>query len=346
MIRVFSRNGPLSLKKFPVIYNTKRLVHSSDEEDEPNELWVTRSHYFKPVKTPMFPEGLFKGKVAFITGGGTGLGAGMATMLSSLGAKVAIVSRNIEVLKNTADVISSKSKNEVLPIRCNVCSSESVRDAVSECIDVLGLPTIVINNAAGNFISPTVKLTKHAWDSIMAVILNGTINVTVDIGKRLIAARQGGAFLNMSTSYTLSGSAFTVPSACAKSAVESFTKSLAAEWCIYGLRFNCIQPGHVHTPGATAQLDPTGRFMHGKLNKLPLGRYGEVEEVANLACYLVSDYSSWMTGSIIRLDGGEFNFAAGSFNHLIENVSDEEWAMIANLIKNKRKSAEEVVEQA
>lgn len=289
--------------------------------------------FFKPTTSPMLPKGTFDGKVAFITGGGSGLGAGMATMLSELGAQVTIASRNIDVLQKTADEISDHTKNKVLAVRCDVRDPISVCEAVSNCVDQLGLPTIIINNAAGNFISPTERLSANAWKTIIDICLTGTINVTVDIAKRLITANEGAAFLSISTTYTESGSGHVVPSACAKSGVEALTKSLASEWSKHGMRFNCISPGAIYTKGAFSRLDPTGHFREIMKSRIPLGRLGEIAELANLATYLVSDYSNWMTGTIVKLDGGEFNFNAGMFNEL-SKISKQEWDMIESAVRN------------
>jgi len=285
----------------------------------------------------MLPEKAFDGKVAFITGGGTGLGKGMATMLSQLGARVAIVSRKLDVLQQTADEISSKTGNQVLPVNADVRQPLAVKEAVSLCVDTLGLPDVVINNAAGNFISPTQRLSSNAWQTIIDIVLNGTANVTLDIGKRLITAHKGAAFLAITTVYTASGSGFVAPSAAAKAGVEALHKSLASEWSKYGMRFNCIAPGPIETKGAFSRLDPTGAFKGKIIENSAVGRLGEIEELANLACYLVSDYASWITGETVRFDGGEFNYMAGEFNAL-HQVPDHQWDMMEAMIKQTKSS--------
>lgn len=287
----------------------------------------------------MLPVDTFAGKAAFITGGGTGLGAGMASMLSSLGAHVTIVGRRLDVLQKTADDITSQTNNKVLAVQCDVRDPGAVRNAVSVAIDTLGLlPTVVINNAAGNFISPTERLSVNAWRAIIDIVLLGTVNVTMDIGKRLIAAKQGAAFLNISTTYTLGGSGFVVPSACAKAGVEALTKSLACEWAAYGMRFNCIQPGPIYTKGAFSRLDPTGSFQEAVLETIPAGRLGQVVELSNLACYLLSDYANWMTGSVVQFDGGRYNFSSGDFNKL-SSMSHQEWDAIESNIRKLSKAS-------
>ncbi|UYV60367.1 DECR1 [Cordylochernes scorpioides] len=259
----------------------------------------------------------------------------MAEMVSSLGGSVAIASRKLEVLKKTAEEITAKTKNKVVPIQCDVRDPLSVTAAVDQCQQELGLPSIVINNAAGNFISPLERLSPRAWTTIIDIVLNGTAFVTMDIGKRLIEAKQGAAFLAITTIYTSYGSGFVSPSAAAKSGVEKFYQSLASEWAQYGIRFNCIAPGGIYTEGAFSRLDPTGEFIQEGLKKVPTGRLGTVPELANLAAYLVSDYSSWMTGEVVRLDGGELPFSSSSFN-MLRNLTPEMWNNIEAIIRGSK----------
>ncbi|CAH1779155.1 unnamed protein product, partial [Owenia fusiformis] len=293
---------------------------------------------FFPVKDmPMLPDGTFKGKTAFVTGGGTGLGKGMTTLLSKLGCNVAIASRKIDVLQKTAQEITEQTGNKVAAIQCDIRNPLAVRDAVSDCIDTFGLPNIVINNAAGNFISPSERLSANAWRTITDIVLNGTAFVTLEIGKRCISSSQGCSFLNITTTYAESGSGFTVPSAASKAGVEAMSKSLAAEWGRYGLRFNCIQPGPIYTKGAFSRLDPTGSFQKQAYDVNPTGRLGDVAEISNLASYLVSDFASWINGAVIRFDGGEYVSMAGEFNKLT-SVSKEEWDMMENMIRKTKGS--------
>ncbi|XP_033753901.1 2,4-dienoyl-CoA reductase, mitochondrial-like isoform X2 [Pecten maximus] len=292
---------------------------------------------FPVVRTPMLPENSFKGKTVFITGGGTGLGKGMTTMLARLGAQVVITSRRIDVLESTAAEISKETGSKVLAVAADVRKPETVEKAVDQCVEEFGLPHIVINNAAGNFISPSERLSPNAWKTITDIVLNGSAYVTLDIGKRLIAAGQGAAFLSITTIYAESGSAYVSPSAAAKAGVEAMTKSLASEWGKYGIRLNCLAPGPIHTVGAFSRLDPTGQFIDNVKEVMPVGRLGEVEELANLASYLVSDYASWITGEVVRFDGGEFIGRAGSFNEL-RQVTNEQWDIMEEMIRKTKGS--------
>ncbi|NXT59815.1 DECR protein, partial [Chaetops frenatus] len=300
--------------------------------------------FFSPLQKVMLPPNTFQGKVAFVTGGGTGLGKGMTTALSSLGAKCVIASRKLDVLKGTADEISSKTGNKVHAIQCDVRDPVSVKNAVAEAIQVAGHPDVVINNAAGNFISPSERLSANAWKTITDIVLNGTAFVTLEIGKELIKVQKG--ILSIVTYYYLpcltivianSGSGFVLPSASAKAGVEAMSKSLAAEWGRYGMRFNVIQPGPIKTKGAFSRLDPTGKFEKMMIERIPCGRLGTVEEIANLAAYFCSDYASWVNGAVIRMDGGEYVSMAGEFNDL-KKVTKEQWDMMEAMIRKTKGS--------
>lgn len=261
---------------------------------------------FKPVmRAPMLPKDTYKGKVVFITGGGTGLGKAMATQFSALGATVVISSRKQDVLDATAAEIRAATGGTVLAVAADVREPEAVARALDACEKAAGLPDVVVNNAAGNFISPTERLSPNAFKTIIDIVLNGTANVTLEAGKRLIKAGKGGVFLNITTTYAPDGSGFVAPSAAAKAGVHSLIGSLSAEWGRYGLRFVGIAPGPIETKGAFSRLDPSGQFKAVMTERLPAKRLGEPQELANLATYLCSDYASWCTGEIVRLDGGE-----------------------------------------
>lgn len=299
---------------------------------------MPQAKHYPVVKTPMLPPGTFDGKVAFITGGGTGLGRGMATNLSQLGATVAITGRRKNVLDETAAEIEEATGNRVLTAQCDVRDPVQVKEALRSVVEQATIPDIVINNAAGNFISPTERLSPNAFATIIDIVLKGSVNVTLEAGKMAIAAQKPCSFLAITTHYTRAGSGFVVPSACAKSGVETLHKSLSTEWGRYGMRFNCIAPGPIYTEGAFSRLDPTGQFMNHAIKNMPVGRLGEIEEIANLASYVVSDYASWLSGDTITFDGGEFNALAGEFNAL-RAVKDEEWDFMEQAIKKSNKKS-------
>ncbi|XP_043116055.1 2,4-dienoyl-CoA reductase, mitochondrial [Puntigrus tetrazona] len=305
-----------------------------------NTLYQTdppHARFFPPSEGAMLLPGTYKNKVAFITGGGTGLGKAMTTTLSSLGAECMIASRNLDVLKKTADEISQQTGNKVHAVQCNVRDPASVEAAVDRLVNDVGLPDVVINNAAGNFISPSENLSPNAWRTITDIVLNGTAYVTLEIGKRLIKAEKGAAFLAITTIYAESGSGFVVPSAAAKAGVDKLCTSLAAEWGRYGMRFNVIQPGPIKTKGAFSRLDPIGTFEQVLLENVAVGRLGTPGEIANLAAYLCSDYASWVSGAIIRMDGGEYVSLAGEFNGM-KAVTKEQWAIMEAKIRNTKGS--------
>lgn len=290
-----------------------------------------------PAKlSPMLPAGTFNGKVALITGGGTGLGRGMTETFARLGANVTILSRKQDVLNEAAKDIGTKTGRKILPVAADVRDPAAVSAAIDRSVEELGLPDIVVNNAAGNFISPTERLSVNAWKTIVDIVLNGTAIVTLDVAKRLIEAKKGASFLAVSAAYTNFGSGYVAPSAAAKSGVEALMMSLAAEWAKYGMRFNVISPGMVYTKGAFSRLDPGGNFGQ-EVIKGGIERMGEIAEVANLAAYLVSDYSSWLTGEVIRIDGGNLNYTASPFNKLSE-VSREQWDDIEAAIRSTKGS--------
>ncbi|KAJ8411617.1 hypothetical protein AAFF_G00164250 [Aldrovandia affinis] len=212
-----------------------------------------------------------------------------------------------------------------------------VKACIEGLVSVAGLPDVVINNAAGNFISPSEMLSANAWRTVTDIVLNGTAYVTLEVGKQLIKAEKGAAFLAITTIYAESGSGFVVPSASAKAGVEALCKSLAAEWGRYGMRFNIIQPGPIKTKGAFSRLDPTGMFEKSMIGRIPTGRLGTPGEIANLAAYLCSDYASWVSGAVIRMDGGEYVSMAGEFNEL-KTVTNEQWATLAAMIRKTKGS--------
>ena len=276
----------------------------------------------------MLREGSLKGKNILITGGGTGLGRAMGEYFLELGANLAITSRKMEVLEVTAKEMMAKSGGKVIPIVCDVREIDQVESMWAQCIASLGEIHGVLNNAAGNFISPTERLSPNAFNTVLDIVLKGTSQVTLTAGKHWIAEKQPGVFLNIVTTYAWTGSGYVVPSAAAKAGVLALTRSLAVEWAKYGIRSNAIAPGPFPTEGAWSRLLPgdlVKKFDPAK--KVPVGRVGVHQELANLAAYLISDFSAYVNGDVITIDGGEWLKGAGEFNNL-EMIPQEMWDMM------------------
>ncbi|RED97418.1 SDR family oxidoreductase [Marinoscillum furvescens] len=273
----------------------------------------------------MLRDDALKGKTILVTGGGTGLGKSMATYFSTLGANLVITSRKLEVLEATAEEISGVSGNPVLPLACDVRDYEQVERTIDESIKHFGSVDVLLNNAAGNFISPTERLSHRAFDTVVDIVLKGSYNFTLAMGKKWIDEKRAGNILSIVTTYAWTGSGYVVPSACAKSGVLAMTRSLAVEWAKYGIRSNAIAPGPFPTKGAWDRLLPGDlKKKFDPAHKVPVGRVGEHQELANLAAYLVSDYSAYVNGEVITIDGGEWLKGAGEFNQL-DQIPEELW---------------------
>jgi NAD(P)-dependent dehydrogenase (short-subunit alcohol dehydrogenase family) len=278
-----------------------------------------------------------KGKTIIVTGGGTGLGRSMAKYYLELGANVTICSRKIDVVEATAQELMAETGGKVLALACDVRKNEEVLNVVQETINTFGGIDGLLNNAAGNFISPTERLSHKAFESIIGIVLQGSVNFTLAVGKHWIAQKKAGTILNIITSYAYTGSGYTVPSAVSKAGVLAMTKSLGVEWAKYGIRVNAIAPGPFPTKGAWDRLFPAPLHKYfDMVKKVPLGRVGEHQELANLAAYLMSDYSAYITGQEITIDGGEWLKGAGQFNHL-DDISSELWDEIEASIRTTTK---------
>ncbi len=280
----------------------------------------------------MFKPDLLSEKVVFVTGGGSGLGLSMSRRFLELGAKVVIASRRIELLEKEAGNLMQETGGSVLPLQLDVRDPESVAAALDAAEAEFGRIDALLNNAAGNFISPTERLSHRAFDAVLNIVLHGTVYATLEMGKRWIAKGQRGTVLSVAATYAERGSGYVVPSAVAKSGVVALTRSLAGEWGKHGIRLNAIAPGPFPTEGAWSRLMPTPEIQELFESRVPLGRVGEHSELANLASYLLSEYAGYITGDLIYIDGGESVFNAGEFN-LLDQVTDEQWDMLAKMRK-------------
>jgi NAD(P)-dependent dehydrogenase (short-subunit alcohol dehydrogenase family) len=286
----------------------------------------------------MLRDDALKGKTIVVTGGGTGLGRAMSTYFLKLGANVVITSRKLEVLKKTAQELEAETGGKVLPLACDVRNDFEVEQVLKQTLEHFGSVHGLLNNAAGNFISPTERLSAKAFGVIIDIVLKGTVNCTLAFGKHWIEQKQQASILNIVTTYAFTGSGYVVPSACAKGGVLAMTRSLAVEWGKYGIRCNAIAPGPFPTKGAWDRLLPGDLAQKFDFkNRVPLKRVGEHQELANLAAYLMSDFSGYINGEIITIDGGEWLQGAGQFNGL-EAVTPEMWDMLEQMIRGTKGS--------
>ncbi len=276
-------------------------------------------------------------KVIVVTGGGSGLGKAMTKYFMELGAKVAITSRDLEKLQKTASELETETGGTCLAVQCDVRFYEQVEAMLQETISKFGKVDVLLNNAAGNFIAPTERLSANAFDTVIDIVLKGSKNCTLAFGKHWIDTKQKNTtILNIVTTYAWTGSAYVVPSATAKAGVLAMTRSLAVEWAKYGIRSNAIAPGPFPTKGAWDRLLPgdlAEKFDMAK--KVPLKRVGDHQELANLAAYLVSDFSAYINGEVVTIDGGEWLKGAGQFN-LLEAIPEEMWDQLEAMIKAKK----------
>jgi NAD(P)-dependent dehydrogenase (short-subunit alcohol dehydrogenase family) len=273
----------------------------------------------------MFRTDLLHNKRILITGGGTGLGKAMARRFLELGATVYICGRREEVLQKTVAELSANG-----PIRALPCDVRNL-DAVESMVDSIwkgGPLDILVNNAAGNFIARSEELSPRAFESVIGIVLMGTLHATMACGRRWLKANHPGTVLSISATYASVGSAYVVPSAVSKAGVEALTRSLAVEWGNRGIRMNAIAPGPIPTQGAFSRVLPRPELEALALDRNPLHRFGTTEELANLAAFLVSDGSGYINGEVIRMDGGEFLQGAGEFSNLGRALTEEDWKSI------------------
>src|SRR5499427_9274088 len=265
----------------------------------------------------MFKEDMLKGRAIFLTGGGTGLGRSMALRFAELGARMFLVGRREEPLRETCEEIRKLGGTPAYA-SCDVRDYSAVEAAVAQAEQQFGEIHALVNNAAGNFIARTEKLSPNAFTSVVGIVLNGSFHCTQAIAKRWISQKHGGSILNMVTTYAAAncGSGFVVPSACAKAGVLAMTTSLAVEWAKYHIRVNAIAPGPFPTEGAWSRLIPSKQFEEESKTNHPMKRFGRHEELATLASFLLSDMAEYINGECVVIDGGQWLQGAGEFNDL------------------------------
>lgn len=287
----------------------------------------------------MMRPGALQDRTIVVTGGGTGLGRSMSEAFLRLGANVVITSRKIDVLQKTASELETSTGGKVLAVACDIRKYLEVEQLVAAAIARFGTVDALVNNAAGNFISPTERLSSKAFETIIDIVLMGSVNCTLAFGKHWIDKKERDkAVLNIVTTYAWTGSGYVLPSACAKAGVLALTRSLAVEWAKYGMRHNAIAPGPFPTKGAWTRLLPGELMERFDLSKrVPLQRLGEHHELTDLASYLVSPFSGYINGEVVTIDGGEWLKGAGQFSGL-EAVEPGMWDAIEQMVRGVRGS--------
>ncbi len=278
----------------------------------------------------------FADKIVLISGGATGLGLAMAKKIGSYGATMVILSRNEERLNEAVESMKKEGINAHYYV-CDVRDHEKVEETVQDIWKGLGPINCLINNAAGNFISRTEDLSVKAFESVIGIVLMGTIHLSLSVGKMWIKEKMKGNILNITTTYSWTGSGYVTPSAAAKGGITAFTRSLASEWGSKGIRVNAIAPGPFKTEGAWKRLVPSEMVEKEMTKRVPLGRLGQPEEISELAAYLLSDYSGYINGDIVTIDGGEWIYGGGQFNQL-STLPDEFWESLKESRKKIRSS--------
>lgn len=287
----------------------------------------------------MLRPGALQGRTIVVTGGGTGLGRSMSEAFLRLGANVVITSRKLEVLQKTASELEASTGGKVLAVACDIRKYLEVEQLVAAAMARFGTVDSLVNNAAGNFISPTERLSSKAFETIIDIVLMGSVNCTLAFGKHWIDKKERDkSVLNIVTTYAWTGSGYVLPSACAKAGVLALTRSLAVEWAKYGMRHNAIAPGPFPTKGAWTRLMPGELMERFDLSKrVPLKRLGEHHELTDLASYLVSPFSGYINGEVVTIDGGEWLQGAGQFSGL-EAVEPGMWDAIEQMVRGVRGS--------
>lgn len=285
----------------------------ADESGEPNDGVIDSLH---------FAPDLLKGKVALVTGGGSGLGQSMAYRFAALGAKVVVGSRKEQNLRATCERIKTIGGDAAWKVT-DVKDPKQAFALVEHAHETFGKLDIVVNNSAGNFIARSEKLSENAYQSVVGTVLNGSFMITQAAGRKWIAKKTPGVVLSIVTNYAWTGAPFVVPSAVAKAGVLAMTRSLAVEWAKHGIRLNALAPGPIPTKGAWDRLMPTDSFVEEVCRHIPLGRLGSHAELCDVATFLVSEASSYITGQVVSMDGGEW--LVGSAFQKLREVPDEMW---------------------
>ena len=279
----------------------------------------------------MFKDGLLQGKRILITGGGTGLGKEIAERYLQLGAELWLAGRRSSVLEETARALSAKHGGTVRTHAVDIRDAQAVDAMVQRIWDESGPLTGLVNNAAGNFISPTKDLTVNGFNAIANIVFHGTFYVTHAVGRRWIAGGHKGSVVSILVTWVWTGSPYVVPSAMSKAGLHVMTKSLAVEWGRYGIRLNAIAPGAFPTEGASKRLRPGGSFEEAN-DANPMRRVGQMPELQNLATFLMADGCEWLTGETIAVDGGGALANGASFTEL-DKLSDADWDRMREMIK-------------
>jgi len=264
----------------------------------------------------VFARDLLKDRVIVVTGGGSGLGAEMARRFSELGARIAVLGRRKEKLDAVIAQLGSG-----LAISCDVRDAKAVQEAADRVASEMGRVDALVNNAAGNFLAPAEDISPNGFKAVVDIVLNGTFHCTTSFGRKMIEQKRG-AIVNIVTTYAWTGSAFVLPSACAKAGVLVLTRSLAVEWAAYGVRVNAIAPGPVPTEGAFSRLMPDPSFEEMARNRVPLKRFGTPREIADAAVFLLSDGAGYVTGDCLVVDGGEWLKNGGEFSYATDYDRD------------------------
>ncbi|MGB0711110.1 MAG: SDR family oxidoreductase [Gammaproteobacteria bacterium] len=280
----------------------------------------------------MFKDNLLKNKRILVTGGGTGLGKEMASHYAQHGADLYICGRRENVLKETATEIEDKYNVNVKYETLDIRASNDVEDYIDRIFQDAPLDGLV-NNAAGNFISPTKDLSHKGFDAIANIVFHGTFYITHSVGKRWIDLKHKGSIISILTTWVWTGSPYVVPSAMSKSGLNAMTQSLAAEWGKYGIKVNAIAPGPFPTKGAWERLNPGGNNDSEFMGSVPVGRLGEMSELQNLATFLMADGCDYLTGQTIAIDGAQYLTGGGTFSNL-DKVSEDDWEQLRAMIRS------------